>query len=193
MSTAKLVTTPMDIDAFRDWASRQPGRWELVDGEPRAMAPASTTHGFIAAEGAWLIRSHLERRGGPCRLGLEPPVVPTASRRHNARAPDLAVTCSPQDPGTWEMNEPVILIEILSPYNERDTRANVWTYLSIPSVREILLLSSTELRAELLRRRPDGTWPGEPDLLGPEDEVRLDAIGFTMPLRALYATSGLAR
>jgi len=32
-----------------------------------------------------------------------------------------------------------------------------------------------------------------PDLLGPEDEVRLDAIGFTCPLRAFYATSGLAQ
>jgi Uma2 family endonuclease len=156
------------------------------------MSPASTTHGFILAQAAARIARHLEAGGGPCRAGVKPPVVPSTYGRHNARVPDLGVTCSPQEPGTWEMNEPVILIEILSPCNERDTRANVWAYLSIPTVRKILLLSSTDLRGEMLRRRPNGTWPGEPDLLGPEDEVRLDAIGFTCPLRAFYATSGLA-
>jgi Uma2 family endonuclease len=188
-----MPMTPMDVDEFRDWASRQPGKWELVDGEPRAMSPASTTHGFIASRTSFLIERYLEAKGGPCRLSVEPPVVPTTQGRCNARAPDLGITCSPQDPDTWEMNEPVILIEILSPYNERDTRANVWAYMSIPTVREILLLSSTDLRGELLRRRPNGTWPAEAALLRPDDEVRLQAIDFACPLRAFYATSGLAQ
>ena len=41
MGLAQRVTTPMTVDEFRTWADRQPGRWELVDGQPRAMSPAS--------------------------------------------------------------------------------------------------------------------------------------------------------
>ena len=37
----------MTVDEFIGWAGD--GRWELVDGEPRAMAPASATHGIIQA------------------------------------------------------------------------------------------------------------------------------------------------
>ena len=58
--------------------------------------------------------------------------------------------------------DPVLLIEILSPSNEAQTRANIWAYTTIPSVREILAVHSTRIEAELLRRNPDGSWPEEP-------------------------------
>jgi len=90
------------------------------------------------------------------------------------------------------MPEPVILIEILSPTNETETWANVWTYLTIPTVMEVLVISSTRVEAELLRRNPDGTWPEVPTLIGAGDNLSLDSIGFTVPLSALYRTTTLA-
>src|SRR5689334_2864892 len=47
------------------------------------------------------------------------------------------------------------LIEILSPGNEGQTRSNIWTYATIPSVREIFAVRSTRMEVELLRRGPD--------------------------------------
>ena len=47
---------------------------------------------------------------------------------------------------------PVFLLEILSPTNEQDTRDNVWAYMTIPSVQQILLVDSTAVRGEMLRR-----------------------------------------
>jgi Uma2 family endonuclease len=86
--------------------------------------------------------------------------------------------------------DPVVLVEVLSPSNEIQTRANVWAYTTIPSVQEILIVFSTEIGAELLRRRPDGSWPDQPELIGPDGELRLEAIGLT-PLRDAYRSSGL--
>jgi Uma2 family endonuclease len=86
----------------------------------------------------------------------------------------------------------VVMVEILSPSNERITRAHVWAYTSIPSVAEILLLSGTSIEAELWRRGPDGTWPPQPQMLGAGDAVRLDAIGFAEKLAAFYRTTSLA-
>jgi hypothetical protein len=58
-------------------------------------------------------------------------------------------------------------------------------------VAEILVLHSTEIRAELHRRQDDGHWPLNPLHLVAGDEVTLESIGFTAPLAALYRTSGL--
>ncbi len=89
------------------------------------------------------------------------------------------------------MTEPVLLTEILLPSNAAQTRANVWAYTTIPSVREILVVESSAIRAELLRRLADGNWPEQPIALAAEDELELISIGLKLPLRAIYRTSGL--
>lgn len=95
MAQAERASTPMTVVQFRAWADRQPGRWELVDGQPRATAPASTTRGLIQSRACFLIERRLEEAGSPCRVVVEAPIVPASFRRSNARATDLAVTCSP--------------------------------------------------------------------------------------------------
>jgi hypothetical protein len=67
------------------------------------------------------------------------------------RIPDLAVTCSPPLPGDNALRDPVLLIEILSLSNRAETWTNVWGFTTIQSVREILVLHSTAIDADLLR------------------------------------------
>lgn len=45
---------------------------------------------------------------------------------------------------------------------------------------------------ELLRRNPDGGWPATPLAPGAEGVVRLEAVGFAVPIRDCYVTSSLA-
>ena len=85
-----------------------------------------------------------------------------------------------------------MLIEILFPSNEVATRSNVWAYCSIPSVREIVLLHSTSIGAEILRRQSDGGWPQEPETLGADEDLVMESIGYSVPLADHYATSSLA-
>ena len=85
----------------------------------------------------------------------------------------------------------MLIVEILSPSNAAETWSNVWTYTTIPSVREILILRTTEIGADLLRRQPDGLWPEQPAELRC-GTLTLESIGFTCELRALYRTTRLA-
>ena len=60
----KLAPSRMTVEEFLDWPGDRSGRgFELVDGEPRAMAPASGTHGRIQATIARLLGNHLAGTG----------------------------------------------------------------------------------------------------------------------------------
>ena len=180
----------MNLPAFLGWDSGDgSGRlWQLRDGVPEAMAPASETHGAIQAELGALLRNHLLDTGRPCRVVTTPGVVPRVRAGENLRIPDLAVTCAP--PGSNRLTtDPVLVVEILSPSNAEQTWANVWAYTTIPSVTEILVVASTERRAELLRRDADGTWPAVAETVS--DTLRLDSVGLTLKLAALYRTTAL--
>jgi Uma2 family endonuclease len=193
MNTAirRKVPHHMTVDEFVAWVGD--GRWQLVDGEPRAMAPANATHGIIQANVAYSLTRHLREAGSPCRAVTEPAIVPRVRARSNMRVPDVAVACSQIDAGQLALPDPLLVVEILSPTNESATWENVWTYVSIPSVQEILVLRSASIAADVLRRRPDGTWPDEPIQIGRDETLGLDCISLTCPLAELYIGTYLAR
>jgi Uma2 family endonuclease len=183
----------MTLDEFLGW---DPGdasghRWQLLDGEPVAMAPASEPHGAIQGEIIGLLGNHLIERHSHCRVIARPGIVPRVRANRNYRIPDVGVTCAAPALGLM-VPEAVLLVEILSPNNEMATRANIWAYTTIPSVRELLVVHSTRIEAELLRRRPDSMWPEQPDMLGVDAILTLESIEFSAPLTALYRTSALA-
>lgn len=121
-----------------------------------------------------------------------PGIVPRVNASTNVRIPDLAVTCSDYHEEEVTLADPVLIIELLSASNKAETWSNVWTYTTIPSVREILILRTQEIGGDLLRRNPDGTWPDKPLVL---DEVPfvLESIDFRGELSAFYRTTRLAR
>jgi len=173
----------MTTEEFLAWdAPDGSDRWELIDGVPVAMAPSRARHGGIAAETTRLIGNHLADHPR-CRTFVEAGVKPDG---YNFRIPDLSVSCETVETDDLLLREPLILVEILSPSNIGDTRNAVVRYMTIASVQEILVLHSTEMKAELLRRAPEDPWP----LLTvmPGGTVTLESIGFTAPLAAFYRT-----
>lgn len=189
---AKLALSRMTVAEFLDWHGDDSGRvWELVDGEPRAQDPASVTHGTIQARIGAMLINHLT--GTRCKVVAAPGVIPRVRAGMNFRVPDLAVNCIADERGQQALPEPILIIEILSPSNEASTRENVWAYATIPSVHEILLVRSTDIGAELLRRQDDGTWPEQPDLIGETGELLLGSIEFRSPLAAFYQDTYLRR
>jgi Uma2 family endonuclease len=177
---------------FLDWPGDGAAKaYQLVDGEPRAMSPASATHGLIQATLAQLIGRRLADTRDQCVVVTEPAVIPRLRANANLRVPDLGVTCTPIQAGQIELPDPVVIIEILSPGNEPDTWENVWAYASIPSVQEILIVQSTRIGVELLRRRIDRSWPEEPEAIDRQGMLRLESIDFACPLSELYARTHL--
>ena len=189
---ATKIPAVMDVAEFLAWDAPGNGRWQLMDGEPQAMAPASRTHGIIQAEMIRLIGNHLDDKGGPCTVVDAAGVVPRIRADSNVRIPDIAVACTETQVEESTIGEPVLLIEILSPSNRSETWMNVWAYTTIPSVTEILVIDSVRLRAELLRRDAQGNWP-ERALVIEDGMVELESIGFCVPLAAIYRRTRLAR
>ena len=190
MVALSKMPAEMSVGEFLAWQPGDGRAWQLVDGEPQAMAPASRTHGTLQAELARLIGNHLVEQGSPCTVVTEPGVVPHVQASHNVRIPDLAVTCSDYDTEEAAVADPVLVIEFLSPSNQAETWANVWAYTTIPSVREILVVRTASVGADLLRRAADGSWPREPDYVRDGDLV-LESVGFRTALGGLYRRTRL--
>lgn len=146
----------MSLDEFLVWDVPEGALWQLVDGEPRAMAPTSPIRGVIQSRLAGWLANHLDSQGGRCLALTNPGVRLGVRADSNYRIPDVAVTCSDLIAGESMIQDPVLLVEILSPSNPADTWMNVWAYTTIPSVQEILVVRSTTIGAHLLRRNPDG-------------------------------------
>jgi Uma2 family endonuclease len=191
MSALPKIPVRMTVAEFLAWNPPAPQPWQLVDGEPQAMAPASRTHGAIQNELGRLIGNHLANHGSPCAVVTTPGIVPHVHSETNFRVPDLAVACSGYEAEETALSDPVLLIEILSPSNQAETWANVWAYTTIPSVKEILIVKTAVIGAELLCRNQDGSWPARPSAIE-SSELVLDSIGFRVPLLALYRTTRLA-
>ncbi len=182
----------MNVAEFLAWDA-PPGRgWQLIDGEPVAMAPSSRTHGALQGELGGLIRNHLAVPGNPCSLVTEAGIIPRVRGNENFRIPDLAVSCTRYTTEEYDVTNPVLIVEILSPSNRAETWLNVWAYTTIPSLREILLLSSTAIRAEVLRRDSEGHWPPGP-IVVEDGDLTLASIDMTVDLAAIYRTTRLAR
>ena len=191
MSEAFKIPPVMDVAEFLDWDAPTPGHWQLVDGEPRAVAPASLPHNSILFELGALIRDHFLAQGSACRIIPTLGVIPRVRADRNFRIPDLGVTCSPEPLEGYDLPNPVLLVEILSPSNQSETWGNVWTYTTIPSVQEILVIRTSSIRADLLRRRADGSWPEVPETIA-GGTLTLESIGFQAELAALYRGTRLA-
>lgn len=175
----------MTVSEFLDWPEDPTGaRWQLVDGEPTLMAPASDVHGTIQSALAILLGNHLRQARPGCRVVTNPGIRPRVRRDYNVRIPDLAVTCVRARPGTHLMPDPILAIEILSISNQAETWSNVWTYCTITTLREILVVRSTEMAAEILRRNADDSWPERFEPLGAL--IELQSIGASFPLVDAY-------
>ena len=191
MSSALKPPTSMNTADFLAWDAPWPGLWQLVDGEPVAMAPASRTHGALQSQLARLIANHLDA-DMQCSVVTAAGIIPRVRAEQNFRIPDLAVTCTQYEAEEYDVANPVLIIEILSPSNRSETWQNVWSFTTIPSLKEILVVSSTAMRADLLRRDLEGNWPTNAMVIQ-DGDLTLESIGLTLPLASIYRTTRLGR
>ena len=167
------------LDEFLAFEDGTDTRYELIGGEIVAMAPPSSIHGALAARLGAAISGNLHR---PCEVVMEAGIL-LPERIDTYYQADLAVSCAglTRDPS---VPEPKIIAAILSPSTAAtDYLRKLPDYRDIPSVEDILLVSSTEPRIEHWRREVDG-WKVQ-DLRG-EGVVRLQAFDLTVALANLY-------
>ena len=95
-NTVRKPPPSMTVADFLAWPGDGTGRkFQLVDGEVRAMSPASAVHAIIQANLAYELRRHPARAENP-RVGWAPSRVfsPVIRADINVRVPDVGVTCT---------------------------------------------------------------------------------------------------
>jgi Uma2 family endonuclease len=115
----------MTVAEYLAWDPGDDVRYELVDGEPRAMGPANVDHAFFRSELCRLLGNHLLERGSLWVALANPGVIPRLLSSHNVRVPAVGVTCTPQRRGAATMTHLILLIGILSPSNQGKTWSNM--------------------------------------------------------------------
>jgi Uma2 family endonuclease len=173
----------MTVDEFLRWEDGTDTRYELIDGEIVAMAPATDRHGAIAGKLTTLLGTALKR---PCRVVVEAGVQ-RLDRNDRFYHADIAVTCAPLS-GANPLPEPRVIVEVLSPSTEQHDRGHkVPNYRDIPSVAEILLVSSQEREVEHWRRAGE-SWIVTRIASG---GIELASVGATLMIDEIYDDTGL--
>jgi Uma2 family endonuclease len=177
---AEPAVQPMTLAEFLEWNDGTDTRFELIDGQPRAMAPSLEAHGTIIAN---LARHIGNQRKPPCRVVVEAGLTPV-DRADTWYYVDLVVTCSPAERGARMVREPRLIVEVLSPSTAaHDRGVKLADYRRIASVEQILMVASEDRHVEVWRRSGDG-WTVQ-DLIG-DATLALLAIERALPLSEIY-------
>jgi Uma2 family endonuclease len=193
MNVHQKPLPPMTVADFLEWPGDGAGtRYELVEGDLRAMAPGSDAHNTIVLNLSGLLWTFLRTHRPGYRAVAALPVQPRLRADWNYRIPDLGVTKSPNHQGDIMTPDPILLIEVLSPGNARDTMENIWAYATLPSVEEIVIVQSTKISAEVYRRSDNLDWPSEPLVVeSGATTLCLKSIGADLLLADIYAGTHL--
>jgi Uma2 family endonuclease len=172
---------PKTLDEFRAWHERQSEVWEFIHGVPKLMAPGSKTHTLIKSNVHVALAQAL--RGTGCRALVDGAIVEVEG---SSLIPDVVVTCSELDFATPRVEDPIILVEVLSPSNEKDdTGRKLAIYLKIPSLRHYIVIEQDRRQIVHHERRDDlgGAFLTN---IAPPDPLRLDPPGIEIALAAIY-------
>ena len=118
-------------------------------------------------------------------------IIPALSALKNVRIPDVVGTIARDARGQIAVPDPVLAIEILSPSNASDTRLNVAAYRSIPSMREIVVVNSMRIKAEVHRRLASGEWPAAPKLVEAGGRLRIGVADLDCAIELVYRDTWL--
>jgi|GEM_PF-258918 len=191
MNAPALKIEPITIDAFLALLHRCPEteRWELVDGfVVTMMTRATPSHGIVGLNIASALKAAARPRG--C-WAIPDVLVCHAERDDMTVAPDVLVRCGPDARNVAPIDDPVIVVEVLSPSTMAYDRVTKFAfYQSIPSIAHIVLAYQDERRVEVWTRGPaddDGaTGWSYTALTHPADVVALPALDFAMTVADVY-------
>lgn len=158
---------------------------EYYQGEIFAMAGASFSHNQIV--GNTLAEVHQHLKGKSCQV-FPSDLKVQVEANSLFTYPDIAILCDKPsfiENRTDAITNPTIIIEVLSPSTMDYDRAGKFIlYRALPSLKEYILISSTEHRFEKFVRQGENWLLSE--VRSAEETVNIETIGFQITLSELY-------
>ncbi|MDJ1171642.1 Uma2 family endonuclease [Roseofilum sp. BLCC_M154] len=182
----KLSTALISVPDYLEGEKLSPIRHEYIGGQIFAMSGGSEEHNRIAGNIYTRLLIHL--RGSGCKTFMSDMKVNMPIARDTADLfyyPDVMVTCDPEDREKYYKTSPCLIVEVLSPSTESlDRREKRLNYQSLPSLQEYVLVSQTEMKVEVYRRKTDGNWSLE--ILELDDSLELNSVGLSLTMADIY-------
>lgn len=156
-------------------------RSEYVDGQIYAMSGASAAHNIIAGELFAAIHSRTEPPCQPFMSDMK--VVIRHNGKNFAYYPDIMVACDKNNADNYTRNNPILIIEVLSPSTQRtDLGEKFVNYTQIPTFREYVIVSQDTPHLQIFRRR--NNW--KPEYFYAGDTFTLESVGLEMAVETVY-------
>ncbi len=178
----------MSFDDFEELLPDKPEdeKWELIGGRViRGMVGARWEHHFIIRNMDLAISNHFERTGQPCFTFRE--TFYLKDRKNDLSAlPDLLVRCGPLPPLANSCDDPMILVEVISPGSEvRDRLEKRIAYQALPSLQTYVMVERDRMLVDVYQRI-GAEFIGKDPLQNPDAKLVLPSIEFEMTLAAIY-------
>jgi Uma2 family endonuclease len=161
-------------------------RNEYLRGEMFAMTGASRRYNLIALHMGGDLDAQLADR--PCEVYANDMRV-KVSATGLYTYPDVVIACGApefEDAHVDTLLNPMVLIEVLSKSTEAYDRGGKWAhYRSIPSLKDYVLVSTSEPRMELFSRLPDDQWLLR-CVTGLEESLEIPSVGCQLRLQKVY-------
>ena len=182
-----------DVEASKLWTVEEylayeltsPVRHEYVDGQLFAMAGESKNHNRLASRVCARFVLHLG--DGKCEAFIENVKVKVSPTRYYY--PDVVVACSEpeEDEDAYIIEEPLLIIEVLSPSTQRNDRVEKMNaYQKLAGLREYVIISQESVRLEVYRHEQAGeAWQCEV-FNDTESEVTFQSVGLSLKLADIY-------
>lgn len=181
MGLAKLKTK-INAEEYLAGEEISQVKHEFVDGEVYVMAGTSDRHNIISGNLFANLWSHL--RDSPCQTFIENMKVRV--NRDVFYYPDVLVTCEENSENSYYRDEPVLIIEVISPSTAQiDRREKLRAYQQMPSVREYVIIEQEKISVEIHRRQSDGRWITY-FFNHNDEEFTLESVDLTLELKEVY-------
>ena len=176
----------MTVAEFLAWAEGRPGRYELVDGEIVAQAAERAADWRTKLAIPVALLNSVRAEGLPCHVVPDGATVQTETA--TAYEPDALVYCGAEvAPSSFLVENPVIVIEVLSPSTGKTDRGRKLAgYFSLPSVRHYLIVARDEPLVIHHERREDGAIVAH---IVRDGTIALNPPGIKMNIADIYDTA----
>ena len=178
----------MDLDDFEELLADKPAdeRWELIGGRVvKMMVGARWEHHFIIQNLAFGLRERFRTAASPCRTFTETFYMKNRSVE-SATLPDIIVRCGPLTPGATSVDDPKVLVEVVSLGSEGRDRGDKWrVYRRLPSLEHYVLVERDRAAIDVFDRAGDA-WASRRTIEGLDAVLDLPAIDASVPLAEIY-------
>ena len=163
-----------------------PEKHEYLEGKIIAVAGATKEHNQIVANLMREIGSFL--KGKDCDIFPSDFRVATPSAE-NYFYPDATIVCGEilLQPEVFDtLLNPVVIFEVMSEGTKANDRGyKFFSYQLIPSLKEYVLIDSTQYAVDMIRKQSDGSWTFE-KFSSRDGSIMLQSIGFNLSFNDLY-------